>query len=181
LNNDLKIKSPEDALPQGTWPLSQWLNNGQDIAGAVSVFLPTPLRLRRQGRYLDCLEWPFFFQSLARRLEGLDCIFGQGEPMGSEIWKELTHHFSRLSPETVVQKRVSGSNAQTGWLQWKDLKRYSNRQKKKVPMGGLVGEMVIQDLDPWLHTWLQAAELLHVGKGAAMGLGRVELQGIAHG
>jgi CRISPR/Cas system endoribonuclease Cas6 (RAMP superfamily) len=47
-------------------------------------------------------------------------------------------------------------------------------------MGGLVGEIVIQDLDPWLYSWLRAAELLHVGKGAAMGLGRIEISGDAH-
>jgi hypothetical protein len=167
--------------PQGGLPLSEWLGKEQDFAGPVRIFLPTPLRLRRQGRYLDRLEWPFFFQSLTRRLEGLHCVFGQGEPVGSAIWKELAHHFSRLSPPTVVQSRAAGSDARTGWLQWKDLKRFSNRQKKKVPMGGLVGEIVIQDLHPWLHTWLRAAELLHVGKGAAMGLGRVEVLGVAHG
>jgi len=174
------LKQAVQDLPQGSLPLSEWLGKEQDFAGPVRISLPTPLRLRRQGRYLDRLEWPFFFQSLARRLEGLDCVFGQGEPVGSAIWKELADHFSRLSPPTIMQGRPDESANRATWLEWKDLKRFSNRQKKKVPMGGLVGEIVIQDLDPWLYTWLRAAELLHVGKGAGMGLGRVEVSGVVH-
>ncbi len=59
-------------------------------------------------------------------------------------------------------------------LRWDDYARFSNRQKKKVPMGGLVGQCsFVSDL-PYLEKWLKCAELVHVGKGAAMGLGRIE-------
>jgi hypothetical protein len=174
------LKESVHGLPQGSLLLSEWLETHKDFSGPVRILLPTPLRLRRQGRYLDRLEWPFFLQSLSRRLEGLNCIFNQGQPVGTAVWKELADHFSRLAPPTIMQGRPAEPANRATWLQWKDLKRFSNRQKKKVPMGGLVGEIVIQDLDPWLYSWLRAAELLHVGKGAAMGLGRIEISGDAH-
>ena len=180
LPGDTTATATNGSRPEGVWSLSQWLDNAQDPEGPVRIYLPTPLRLRRQGRYLDRLEWPFFFQSLARRLEGLDCIFGQGRPMGSAAWKELADHFVRLSPPTVTQDRPGNSDSRTDWLKWKDLKRYSNRQKKKVPLGGLVGRVMIPELDPWLYSWLKAAELIHVGKNASMGLGRLEVEGVAH-
>ncbi len=177
---DPQTHTDDGSLPKGALPLSKWLISAPERPDELHVSLPTPLRLRRQGKYLDRIEWPFLFQSLARRLEGLACIFGRGQPMGAAVWKELVHQFSRLSPPPLEQGTTTGEESSPGWLKWKDFERYSNRQKKKVPMGGLVGQVVVSDLDPWLHTWLQTAQIFHVGKGAAMGLGRVELQGNSH-
>ena len=59
-------------------------------------------------------------------------------------------------------------------LHWRDWQRYSNRQGTKMSLGGFVGEMEIAgDLAPFAPL-LRAAEVLHVGKGATSGLGKVE-------
>jgi hypothetical protein len=60
-------------------------------------------------------------------------------------------------------------------LRWRDWERYSNRQGRKMTLGGFVGEMEVEgDLRPFAAL-LKTAELLHVGKGATFGLGRIEL------
>jgi CRISPR-associated endoribonuclease Cas6 len=60
-------------------------------------------------------------------------------------------------------------------LPWSDWQRYSSRQGGKMNLGGFVGEMEIEgDLDP-LAPLLRTAEILHVGKGATFGLGRITI------
>jgi hypothetical protein len=60
-------------------------------------------------------------------------------------------------------------------LQWRDWQRYSNRQGTKMSLGGFVGELQLKgDLTPFASL-LRAAEVLHVGKGATFGLGKIEI------
>ncbi len=84
--------------------------------------------------------------------------------MGRETWIRLEYTFREMWIRG--EERVA----------WKDWSRYSNRQRRKVPMDGLVGSVLILDALPGLWSWLRCAEVAHVGKGAAMGLGRCLLQ-----
>ncbi len=60
-------------------------------------------------------------------------------------------------------------------LHWRDWQRYSNRHGTKMSLGGFLGEMEIAgDLAPFAPL-LRAAEVLHVGKCATFGLGKVEI------
>lgn len=60
-------------------------------------------------------------------------------------------------------------------LTWRDWDRYSNRQGRKMTLGGFVGEMTLRgELEPF-GPLLRAAEILHVGKGATFGLGKVQV------
>ncbi|HEY6323162.1 MAG TPA: CRISPR system precrRNA processing endoribonuclease RAMP protein Cas6 [Thermoanaerobaculia bacterium] len=70
---------------------------------------------------------------------------------------------------------AGGVRAKTARLRWRDWQRWSNRQGCKMNLGGFVGEMEIEgDLAPFAAL-LRAAEVLHVGKGATFGLGRMEI------
>jgi hypothetical protein len=61
-------------------------------------------------------------------------------------------------------------------LRWQDWQRYSNRQGRAMEMGGFVGTVEIAgDLAPFLPL-LRSAEVLHVGKGATFGLGRIAVE-----
>jgi hypothetical protein len=146
----------------GPFPLSAWLKNTAAPLQKLSVRFLTPFRLRQRGKYLSEPDWPFYFSTLARRLEALNCLFNNGQPLGKERWADLQEAF-----------QVTG-NIQTR-LRWWDMDRYSTRQRKKVPMGGIAGDLVMENPSPFYITWWKAAELLHVGKGAAMGLGKVEI------
>jgi len=111
------------------------------------------------------MEWPFFFESLARRLEAICRVYADGEPLGKELW-------------TTLLERLPQANGYKARMRWHDYHRYSNRQRTKVPMGGLVGDVELgHALPPGLLEWWKAAALVHVGKGACMGLGRVEMFG----
>jgi hypothetical protein len=130
--------------------------------------LDPPLRLRVQGRYLTQFDWTFFLSSLAQRLEMLSVIFHKTDPLGREGWTALKERFSSMVP--LAEHAIA----------WKDWSRYSNRQRKKVPMGGLVGNVIISRAPSELWNWLQCASLVHVGKGAVMGLGRIEVSSASY-
>lgn len=60
-------------------------------------------------------------------------------------------------------------------LTWRDWNRFSNRQQRKVTLGGFLGEMTLQgDLGPF-EGLLRTAEIIHIGKGTTLGMGKFEL------
>ncbi len=61
-------------------------------------------------------------------------------------------------------------------LHWQDQQRYSNRHKMKMQMGGFIGDLTLEgDLSPFVDL-LKYCELLHVGKGATFGLGKIKIE-----
>jgi hypothetical protein len=145
--------------------LRSWLSKTPRRFGrdhSIAFEIQTPLRLRKQGRYMGSMDGSFLLATIARRLEALCCHYNSGHPIGRNRWLELSEQF-KLAGEL------------TGKLEWKDYARYSQRQKTKVPMGGLVGKAFINSAPEWLPEWLYAANLVHVGKGTAMGLGRIKI------
>ncbi len=152
---------PEDWIGMNTAiPLADWLAPAPRFNGPITFTLATPVRLRKQGKYLGRMEWPYFFATIVRRLEALNCLFSGGEPLGRDRFIALANAFSSTAS---IQADLS----------WMDYSRYSSRQHKKVPMGGIIGTATLGAPDVWTTSWLQAAGLVHAGKGASMGLGKV--------
>jgi len=61
-------------------------------------------------------------------------------------------------------------------LYWKKLTRYSNRQKTKMSMDGLMGKMEIVNLDKNSYKLLKLGEITGVGKQTVMGLGKIKIK-----
>ncbi len=60
-------------------------------------------------------------------------------------------------------------------IRWADQKRYSNRQKKHMLMGGIVGQATYRgDLDEFLPL-LVLGSWINIGKGTSFGLGSYTL------
>ncbi len=162
------LSSGADAISDasGPFPLSDWLDERHyDVCqpDAFQAFFLTPLRLRKHGRYMDQMNWPFFFSTIACRLEAMNCLFHTGAALGKETYLQLRPCFEAMS-EFSAQ------------LKWIDYSRFSNRQQRKLLMGGLVGDVcALEPLPDNLRCWWRAASLLHVGKGASMGLGKIAL------
>jgi len=56
-----------------------------------------------------------------------------------------------------------------------DIERYSRRQERRIPMGGLVGSVTYRGpLDEFLP-WLALGEHVHVGKNTVFGMGKYRL------
>lgn len=161
-SNPLQLNPDAHQSSIGPYPVNSWLKKTPQCRDGFTIQLVTPVRLRKEGKYLGIMNWPFFFSCLARRLEALNCVFNEGSLFGKEIWKALQHQFES-------QDKIEYN------LKWQDLYRYSKRQKRKIPMGGLVGSVTVPNPSPWFMEWWQVASLVHVGKGAAMGLGKINI------
>jgi CRISPR-associated endoribonuclease Cas6 len=60
-------------------------------------------------------------------------------------------------------------------LYYKKLTRLSNRQKTKMQMDGLIGELEIKNLDEKSYKLLKLGEIIGVGKSTVFGLGKIEI------
>lgn len=88
-----------------------------------------------------------------------------------------TVHLPGAEIDWSLQPYLEGASAirATPSLHWHDWERYSNRQGRRMTLGGFLGTLTLEgDLAPFIPL-LRTAEILHVGKGATFGLGRVEL------
>lgn len=132
----------------------------------VDLRFVTPLRLKKDNRLVtpDTLTGPDIAMNAVRRLGLISGFFGGGtEGMDFPALKRAA------GAVRLVDKR----------LQWRDLVRRSSRQDARLGIGGVVGEARLEvGDDPALAKALAWAPLLHVGKGASMGLGRIEAKPI---
>ena len=129
-------------------------------ARRVTLRFDTPLRLRRDDRPVgpDVLAFHDLFRQLLRRISLLAYFHGAA-PLETDF-----AGLSRSSRDVEIRRRD---------LRWCDWSRYSSRQQRRVPMGGLLGQIAIdgEALAPyWPYIWF--GQWTHAGKGASMGLGR---------
>jgi len=61
-------------------------------------------------------------------------------------------------------------------LRWKQLTRYSSRQKTLMKMDGLIGKIVLKNVDKESYKLLKLGEIIGAGKQTVMGLGKIEVK-----
>lgn len=130
----------------------------------LHVTLATPLRLVRDGRPLTPRDFSpgLLAANLVRRISMM-CAFHGPTPHEP--------HFRAL------KALYENWQAAECLLDFADQGRWSGRQKKEIPAGGLIGRFVTdmrgrEALFPYL--WL--GQWLHAGKGAVMGMGAIHLR-----
>ena len=133
----------------------------------VRVRLLTPLRMRRQERFVGAADLDFraFTGNLLRRVSLLTYFFS-GTPLETDFAGLL-----RRAESVPITERA---------LHWQDWTRHSSRQRADIPMGGVVGSFRLArpGLDPfWPLLWL--GQWTHLGRGCSMGLGRYLLEPVS--
>lgn len=131
------------------------------LPNRAEITLCHPLRLRRDNRYLDADTFEFvpFFTALMRRISML--AHAAGRPLEAD--------FQTLKSQAAA---IEVSRRDLSWYDWQ---RYSARQRKSIPMGGIIGTFQIHGPLAPLWPWLWFGQWVHVGKGAVMGLGRYQV------
>ena len=126
---------------------------------SVHVSLVTPLRIKAKGKLVTKLDFTTLFETVARRIELLDAIYGSGEFQ---------------VPEDLLEKAKSVETVSDA-IRWYDWGRFSTRQKREMRFGGMMGDIRFKGE---LGRFMPILELgRHVGAGQAttFGLGRYEL------
>ncbi len=132
------------------------------LQGEVTLQLLTPLRLQRDGKILSAeqIDLSLFLTQLARRVSWLDELYLGGRL--SINYTQLKEGVMHLSSEKSLF-----------WYEWS---RYSNRQQRRFPLGGVLGEWRFVTPSPILSSLLQVGQWVHAGKNSSFGLGRFILQ-----
>jgi CRISPR-associated endoribonuclease Cas6 len=121
----------------------------------------TPLRIKVRHQLTDRPRFrDLAFQMLRRTLE-----MAHWHVPGAAVDWDFQSLLQRCE-----EVRVAGCD-----LRWHDWERWSQRQNSAMKLGGLVGTLTLEgDLAPFAPL-LRITEILHAGKGAVFGLGKVEV------
>lgn len=129
--------------------------------GQAVLDFQTPLRLQRRGEQLvpEQLRARDVLETLVRRLQSVATACGVDPGLGN------TRDLGELADAVALSHD----------LRWMDWDRYSTRQQRGMPLGGMVGTCALRgDLTPFTLA-LEAGQWLHIGKNAVFGLGQYRL------
>lgn len=125
---------------------------GDKFKKRVNLTLTTPLRIKKNNIFIrdDSLEISDIFRSINNR------------------------KLSILGKEREKMPKFSGTiNAKN--LHYVELYRKSRAKKVDMNFGGLMGELIIDDLDKDSYALLKIGELIGIGKQCVFGLGRYNI------
>jgi len=126
----------------------------------VTVEFQTATRITSDGNVVAYPDFPRFVRALLRRQSAL-AYFHHGASL-------------RVDYRAVIEQAegVKVENANVSWVDWT---RHSNRQRRSMNLGGLVGTVTYAgDLRPF-REFLALGQIVHVGKNTTFGLGKYRL------
>jgi len=141
----------------------EWIagvNSGKGAKKKYLIEFVSPLRFKKDGKYVDKLSYEDLLNGLKRRVEILSGMYGEASdiPQIKEI-KDL-------------ENKLVSSN-----IRWVENKRWSSRQKNTMLLGGIKGTIELAgNFTPFERSLLDAGEIFHLGKSAGFGLGRIKVR-----
>lgn len=137
----------------------------------------TPMRLVSEGRLLRRPEARALALRLVERLEALEEAYGGGDVVslrqagGEGAEDAQLAHERRRERYQAVGRAAQGVEVTRDETRWVDVTSHSARQQRSMPIGGFMGEAMIEgDLAP-LRELLVWGEVAHGGKNAVKGDG----------
>lgn len=132
----------------------------QPCSASFTLRLITPVRFKHLNHFVtpSTMTLALWIRALRRRLISLAAAWGDASAMRQ-----------RCTIDAVDEWRSAD-------LHWREMERYSSRQKSAMKMGGVVGSFDISAEHAeafWSLLWM--GQWTHVGKMTTMGLGRYEM------
>ena len=153
-------KKGQMSLPERAQPETLTEDETLPECSHCSIALRTPLRIRRKGALVMDLDFPAIIRNITRRMSELTARYG-----GFVNQEEM----QRLQELTLKVQRTSSG------LYLCKIDRYSSRHEEKMDWSGLMGAMTFEgDLVPFIP-WLNAAEVLHIGRNVTLGYGKIDV------
>ena len=149
-DNNLSIDSHKNV-----WKLNK--NIKTKLRKHILINFRSPFRIKIGGRYRSDFSYTDFLNNLFRRVKIISGLYGNNsieiEELPEGVEKEWNTSFS-----------------------WKDLPRYSARQKSVMKLGGVIGTAEISGkFSPFELSLLDFAEIFHAGKNPSFGLGQIKI------
>ena len=157
-----KIWEKDSEIIQPLPPLKPASIKFRSNSDQVTVQFKTPLRIIEKKQIIDKnLSFRSFARALLSRLSSMLYFHCQ---------TELDIDFKNLLKMAEAAKIVESD------LAFKKVNRWSNRQRQKIPLDGLVGSVTWQgEAVRKLLPCIYAGQWVHIGKGAVFGLGKYKV------
>lgn len=130
----------------------------KNFSSVIKIEFITPLRIKKDKR-------------LARKDIELFDILSSIDRRHRALTKEPYEVFSMDIKYKTISKH----------LNYQELTRRSVRQDVKMQLGGLMGEMIISDVDRETYRLLKLGEVIGVGKSTVFGLGKIKIEELVNG
>lgn len=127
----------------------------------IRVKLETPLRLKFENEIKADLPFHVLARAMLRRISSLLNTWGDGEP--------------DLDYKGLIE-RAGDVHIVDNSLRWYDWKRYSNRQERKMFMGGMLGSITYEAKLGEYLPFFDFCEKVHLGKNTSFGLGKIKIK-----
>ena len=93
------------------------------------------------------------------------------------LLRSINHRFNKLKNKKIKKLEFKPEYEEIYKnLSFKDLTRFSNRQKTKMNLGGIMGEIIYKNVDENSYKLLKLGEIIGVGKQVTFGLGDIKLE-----
>ncbi|MGA1846002.1 CRISPR system precrRNA processing endoribonuclease RAMP protein Cas6 [Deferribacter abyssi] len=129
---------------------------------SIEIKTLTPVRLFKKGKPVFQPTFKDFFMAALRRCELLMYYYGSTKLDEILDVKQLIAECGNIE---ILKPEFN-------WYHWE---RYSNRQKRKISLSGIMGSFFITNLHSDLYKILWFGEVFHIGKNTAFGLGKYEI------
>lgn len=127
----------------------------------INIELITPTRILYKNGLVSEIQFGLFIRSLLRRISLL-----------ARIHCDARWDLPYQDIIAAAEQKVRLVKHRTSWYDWE---RYSNRQKTRMNMGGVVGSLTYEgELAPFLPLLL-LGQYTHIGKNTTFGLGKYVL------
>ena len=127
----------------------------------IQIKFLTPTRITVKGKLANQFSFELFLRTLLRRISLLGKIHCNSD------WNLPYYDIFEYARENVAVQKDS-----TMWVDWE---RYSSRQKTRMKLGGLAGEIVFQGAIEPFYKLLMLGQYAHLGKNTSFGLGKYVL------
>lgn len=126
----------------------------------LSIFFETPVRVKKDGKFIQNLDFETFITNVLRRISLILEYY-------SDV--KMNINYKELIQEA---KKICIDEINTRWVKQE---RYSTRRGGRLSTGGMIGKITyVGDLDEY-YPYIKFGQLLHIGKGCVMGLGKYEV------
>ncbi len=154
----------EDAISGSfqIWDLSFLLKNKKiEIQNRVSLNFLTPTRIKHNGKLVKEPDFHHIVRALLHRISSLSYFHCGGE---------LNIDFSKIIEKASEVQKLKSE------LKWKDIERFSKRQKTKMKLGGFLGKISFGGDFREFVPFLLLGEQVHIGKTCTFGFGKFRIE-----
>lgn len=124
----------------------------------IKIEFVTPTRVLQKNKLVSQLSYELFVRNLLRRISLLGRIHCESD------WE--------LPYGEIITQATNGVRMVNNQLSWHSMERYSNRQRRKMNIGGFVGTVSYEGEISSFLPLIVLGQFTHVGKNTSFGLGK---------